>query len=281
MSPELSAVVPVRDEIESLPALLTELPAALEASGRTWELVLVDDGSRDGSSEWIAARAQRDPRVKAVLLAAPAGQSAALAAGIAHARGAVIVTLDADLQNDPADLPRVLAAIEGADVVSGIRARRHDTWVRRLSSRIANGTRRAVLGDPVSDIGCSFKAYRREALEGLPMFVGVHRFLPALCWMRGARVVEVALSHRPRLHGRSKYGIGNRLWRGLHDLLGVRWLRARLLRYRVREVIQAAAAAGVPAAESPAEEFPAAEARSPAAEPRSPAAEPRPMEQAR
>ena len=172
--------------------------------------------------------------MRPVLLESNGGQSAALAAGFAHAGGGIVVTLDADLQNDPADLPRVLAALEHADVVSGIRARRQDSALRRLSSRVANGFRRAVLGDPVTDIGCSFKAYRREALQGLPLFVGVHRFLPALCVFRGARLAEVELTHRPRRHGVSKYGVGNRLWRGLHDLLGVRWLKSRLVRYRLR-----------------------------------------------
>jgi glycosyltransferase involved in cell wall biosynthesis len=167
-----------------------------------------------------------------VLLAANSGQSAALAAGIRRARGAVIVTLDADLQNDPADLPLLLAALEHADVVSGVRRERHDNWLRKVSSRVANGVRRSVLGDPLTDIGCSFKAYRREALAGIPLFVGAHRFLPALCMFRGARLVEVPLSHRPRRHGTSKYGVGNRLWRGIYDLVGVRWLRSRMLNYR-------------------------------------------------
>ena len=117
----------------------------------------------------------------------------------------------------------------------GVRAERRDDWRRRASSWIANGVRRSVLGDPLTDIGCSFKAYRREALEGIPLFAGAHRFLPALCMFRGARLVEVPLSHRPRRHGASKYGVGNRLWRGLYDLIGVRWLKSRMLRYRERE----------------------------------------------
>lgn len=233
---ELSAVVPAYNEIANLEPLLAELRAALEASGRSFEIVLVDDGSRDGSAEWMLEQARRDPRIVPVLLEKNAGQSTALAVGIARARGAVIVTLDADLQNDPADLPRVLAALEHADVVSGIRRDRRDAWLRLVSSRIANATRRAVLGDPVTDIGCSFKAYRREALEGLPFFVGAHRFLPALCVFRGARFAEVPLTHRARRHGQSKYGLHNRLWRGLYDLVGVRWLKSRLLRYRIREV---------------------------------------------
>ena len=231
--PQLSAVVPAYDEAESLPQLVAELRAALESTARTWEIVIVDDGSRDGTGELLAAEAAREPRLRVVRLERNAGQSAALAAGLARARGQVLVTLDADLQNDPADIPALLAALEGADVVSGVRARRHDSWVRLFSSRVANATRRAVLGDSVTDIGCSLKAYRREALEGLPMFVGMHRFLPALCAFRGARVVEVAVSHRPRTRGRSKYGMGNRLWRGIHDLIGVAWLKRRLVRYRV------------------------------------------------
>jgi len=233
--PEISVIVPAYDEAENVPVLVAETRAALEACGRPWELVLVDDGSTDGTTERIRAAAAAEPRIRPVLLAANGGQSAALAAGFARARGRILVTLDADLQNDPADLPRVLAALENADVVSGVRARRRDSALRLVSSRIANGFRRAVLGDPVTDIGCSFKAYRREALEGLPLFVGVHRFLPALCVFRGARLAEVEVSHRPRRHGRSKYGVGNRLWRGLHDLLGVRWLKSRLVRYRVRD----------------------------------------------
>jgi len=235
-SPHLSAVVPAYNERANLEPLLVELHAAFGAMGKSYEIVIVDDGSGDGSAEWLLDRARQEPRLVPVLLERNVGQSGALAAGISRARGEVVVTLDADLQNDPADLPRLLAALEHADVVSGIRRDRQDDWTRRFASLIANRARRAVLGDPVTDIGCSFKAYRREALEGLPYFVGAHRFLPALCVFRGARFAEVPLSHRPRRHGRSKYGVHNRLWRGLYDLAGVRWLKSRLIHYRIREV---------------------------------------------
>jgi len=232
--PEISVVVPAYNEVESLPPLFAELRDALAATGRSWELIVVDDGSTDGSRELIEREAEQDDRVRAFVLERNAGQSAALAAGLGRVRGDIVVTLDADLQNDPADLPKLLAALANADVVSGVRAKRQDTWVRLVSSRIANAVRRGVLKDPVTDIGCSFKAYRREVLEGLPMFVGVHRFLPALCVFRGARFAEVPLHHRARAHGVSKYGVGNRLWRGIADLVGVQWLKTRLVRYRVR-----------------------------------------------
>jgi dolichol-phosphate mannosyltransferase len=237
--PELSVVVPIHDERESLPQLLEELRRALPLTRLRWEIILVDDGSLDGSAEWTAAEASKSHDVIAVLLERNAGQSAALVAGIGCAKGHTIVTLDGDLQNDPADIPRLLErmASERADVVSGIRATRQDGWRRRVSSRIANSVRRRFVRDTITDIGCSLKAYRAEAIEGLPAFQGVHRFLPALCQVRGARVVELVVGHRPRLHGRSKYGVSNRLARGLRDLVGVMWLRSRLLKYRIREVV--------------------------------------------
>jgi len=232
----LSLVIPCFNESDNIAQMYHQISAIrpeLERRGG-FELVLVDDGSSDGTGALLLTEAARDPRLVIVRFEKNAGQSAALAAGLARARGDVVVTLDADLQNDPADIPSLLAALADADVVSGVRAKRHDSWIRRVSSRIANATRRAVLGDSITDIGCSLKAYRREVLVGLPMFVGVHRFLPALCAFRGARVVEVPVHHRPRTRGVSKYGMGNRLWRGIHDLIGVSWLKVRLLRYRVR-----------------------------------------------
>jgi dolichol-phosphate mannosyltransferase len=233
---QLSAVIPAFNEIESLPTVVDELEDVLRRTGRSFEVILVDDGSTDGSDTWIEDRARRDPLVRGVLLERNVGQSGALAAGLRHASGDVILTLDADGQNDPASIPQLLAALETADVVSGVRQRRADSWRRRVSSRIANSVRRAVIGDTISDVGCSLKAYRREALEDLPLFVGAHRFLPALCQFRGARVAEVPVLHRPRRQGVSKYGVGNRLFRGLRDLFGVRWLKSRLLRHKIRRV---------------------------------------------
>jgi dolichol-phosphate mannosyltransferase len=139
----------------------------------------------------------------------------------------VVVTLDADLQNDPRDIPRLLAALATCDVVSGVRRDRQDTWVRKVSSRVANGVRRRALDDGIHDVGCSLKAYRREVLVGLPAFNGMHRFLPALTRFQGARVREIDVNHRPRRFGSSKYGIANRLGRGIVDLLGLLWLKSR------------------------------------------------------
>jgi glycosyltransferase involved in cell wall biosynthesis len=232
----VSVVIPAYREVDSLDQLLSELHAALDGMDAPFEIVMVDDGSGDGTAERLLEASRHDPRIRPVLIESRSGQSAALAAGLLRSGGEIIVTMDADLQNDPADIPRLLAELETADVVSGIRRDRHDTWIRLASSRIANGVRRAVLGDPVTDIGCSLKAYRREALEALPLFVGAHRFLPALCVLRGARYREVDVRHRPRAHGASKYGVANRMWRGLADLVGVAWLKARLVRYRVRQV---------------------------------------------
>jgi dolichol-phosphate mannosyltransferase len=228
-SMDLSVVIPAYNELDNLGPLLAELRDALRPLGRDHEIVIVDDGSTDGSAAWLRDEAARDPRLRPVFLRRQQGQSAALVEGIARARGWVIATLDADLQNDPADLPRVLEALEDADVVSGYRVTREDTWLRRVSSSIANRVRRAVLGDSLRDIGCSLKAYRREALIHLPVFVGVHRYLPALCQFRGARIVEVPVSHRPRHAGVSKYGVANRLGRGIWDLIGVRWLKSRMI----------------------------------------------------
>jgi dolichol-phosphate mannosyltransferase len=234
--PRLSVVVPVFDEEPNLEPLVTEIATAL--AGIDFELLVVDDGSRDGSALTLARLLPREPRLRVLRHDTNYGQSAALATGFAAARGEVVATLDGDLQNDPADVPRLLAVLEqGWDVVSGVRARRQDTWVRRASSRVANGVRARVLGDGIRDVGCSLKVYRAPFLRRLPPFRGMHRFLPALARLEGARVTEMPVGHRPRRFGASKYGIGNRLWRGIADLLGVWWLKQRWFRVaRVEEL---------------------------------------------
>jgi dolichol-phosphate mannosyltransferase len=233
MTPMISIVVPLYNEVDNVTPLLGEIADAM-AGQASFELICVDDGSSDGSFEALCAARDARPWLRVVRLPRNQGQSAALVAGFRGARGDLVVTLDADLQNDPADIPRLLAALEdgaeglgACDMVSGIRANRRDTWSRRWASRIANRVRNAVVGDRVQDVGCSLKAYRREFLVKLPPFNGLHRFLPALLEIQGARIREIPVHHRPRIHGVSKYSINNRLWRGLHDLVGVRWLQRR------------------------------------------------------
>ncbi len=236
--PRVSLVIPVYQEADNVGPLVAEIRAALEGLADPWEVLLVDDGSTDGSWERIRAEAGRDPRVRGLRLAANRGQTAAFAAGFRAARGELVVTLDADLQNDPADIPRLLEVQrhEDADVVLGVRRNRRDNLVRRLSSRIANAYRRWRTRDDTRDTGCSLKVFRACFLRDMPLFTGMHRFLPTLARLQGARkVVQVEVNHRPRLHGRSKYGVWNRLWVGLADVRTVAWMQKRHLAYEVVE----------------------------------------------
>jgi dolichol-phosphate mannosyltransferase len=235
-TPYLSVVIPVLDEQESLEPLHRELDAALAGLPGGAEILFVDDGSRDASRDRMLELAGKDPRVRVLALDRNRGQSAALAAGFAAARGEVIATLDADLQNDPADIPRLLPGLERADVVNGVRVDRNDAWGRRVSSRVANSVRNWVTGESVTDVGCSLRVMRREFVARVRPFRGMHRFLPTLLRMEGARVIEQPVKHRGRRYGVSKYGVGNRLWVTLVDLLGVRWLQRRALDLRVEEV---------------------------------------------
>lgn len=235
----LSIVVPVYNERDSLVLLDEAIESALSPLGLAFEVVYVDDASDDGSLEELLALATRRRNRRILRHRSNAGQSAALVAGFRAAQGAIVATLDADLQNDPADLPRLLDKLgEGYDVVSGVRVRRKDSWIRKVSSKIANAVRNWATRDQISDVGCSLKVYRAEYLRDLPFFSGMHRFLPTLARWNGARrIVEVEVSHRPRRFGQAKYGVGNRLFRTVADLFGVLWLRKRFIdRANVLEV---------------------------------------------
>jgi glycosyltransferase involved in cell wall biosynthesis len=228
-------VVPVFEERDNLEPLHRELDAALAEVRGGVEFVYVDDGSRDGSAEALAALAKRDERVRVLRFVENRGQTAAFDAGFRAARGEVVATLDADLQNDPADLPRLLAALDRADVVNGVRVGRRDGLVRKLSSRIGNGFRNWLTHETVTDVGCSLRVMRASFLRRVKLHRGMHRFLPTLLRMEGARVIELPVSHRPRRHGRSKYGIANRVFVGLADVFAVRWMQSRRLDYRLRD----------------------------------------------
>ncbi|MDR0827728.1 MAG: glycosyltransferase family 2 protein [Desulfovibrio sp.] len=227
-SPKVSLVIPVYNEEGNIVTLVAEIQAAMTRQPRSWEALFVDDGSNDQSLARIRAAAAADSRLRYAALAANSGQSAALFAGFQEAGGEILVTLDADLQNDPADIPLLLELFDqGYDMTIGVRARRQDSAVKKIASKIANAIRNRLTHEEVSDTGCSLKAMRASMVRRLPLFRGMHRFLPTLMKMQGAKVAEAPVNHRPRLQGISKYGVWDRAFSGLYDLLAVRWMQKR------------------------------------------------------
>lgn len=239
--PEISVVVPVLDEAENIVPLVDEIYEAL-AGGPTFEVVFIDDGSSDESFDVLSELAIVRNNFRAVRHAARAGQSAAILSGVRRAKGALIATLDGDGQNDPADIPGLLAryreeaARGGLLMIAGYRRQRRDGLVKRASSRIANGVRAYVLGDGTPDTGCGLKLFPREVFLEFPAFNHMHRFLPTLMIRAGGRVLSADVSHRARARGRSKYGLWDRLWVGISDLRGARWLVRRVMRAEIVEV---------------------------------------------
>lgn len=229
-SPAVSVIVPLFNEQENVPSLQSELRVAL--AGLDHEIIFVDDGSVDRTVEQI----ETAPNVRVIRFERNTGQSAAIYAGLQAAHGAIAVLIDGDLQNDPADIPRLLAEIaRGADLVCGYRVKRKDTALKRLTSRIANAVRSRFTKDGVRDTGCTLKAMRLECASALVSFKGMHRFIPALIKGAGYRLVEIPVNHRPRRFGQSKYSLGNRALRATIDMFGVRWLLARRLDYKIRK----------------------------------------------
>ena len=232
----VTLVLPIFNEQPNLAPLLEEITVAL--GGSSYEIVAVDDGSTDGSLAELRRLRKSCPTLRILSLGRREGQSAATAAGVAAARGSVVVTLDADGQNDPADIPGLLDALErepAVAAVAGYRSVRADSVWKRVQSRIANTVRNWITRDGMRDTGCSLKAVRTPMLQGLPRFDGMHRFLPALIQGAGGTVIEMPVRHRARAAGVSKYGMRDRAWRGLVDALGVRWYRRRALRFTVEE----------------------------------------------
>jgi len=234
---ELSVVIPVYNEEENLPLLWPELREVLDGLALAYEVIFVDDGSRDRSAEIIRGFREADLRVRLVRLKENAGETAATDAGFKATQGRCGVVMDADLQHDPHDIPRLLHELDQWDAVTGWRVKRGDgdSVVRRISSRLANRVRNWISHEVVQDSGCTFRAFRRECLRGLVLYRGFHRFIPTLLKMRGYRVVEIPVDHRPRRFGQSKYGVLNRVFVAFADLLVVRWMKSRLLRYEVAE----------------------------------------------
>jgi dolichol-phosphate mannosyltransferase len=226
----VSVVVPLYNEEQSVAILQRELADAL--TGLDYEIIFVDDGSQDQT----VARISADPRIRVLRFEKNAGQSAAIFAGLQAVRSQVAVLIDGDLQNDPADISRLLAEISrGADLVCGYRAQRKDTLLKRITSRVANFIRSRFTRDGVRDTGCTLKAMRRDCIGALLPFKGMHRFIPALVKGAGYRLVEIPVNHRPRRFGQSKYGLGNRALRATMDMFGVRWLLSRRLNYKLHE----------------------------------------------
>jgi glycosyltransferase involved in cell wall biosynthesis len=235
---ELSLVLPVHDEVESLPVLWPEVEQALWELAGPAEVIFVDDASTDGSTALIRDLVARDKRVRLLRFARHAGLTAAFLAGFGAARGRLVATMDTDLQNDPRDLAVLFAHLDGADAVTGWRRDRHDPWLKRMSSKVGNAVRNALTGDPVHDSASSLKIMRRECLAAIPPFQGMHRFIPTLLRIAGYRVLEVPVHHRARRFGRSKYGVRNRARSTFEDVLAVRWMMDRRLRYEVAEDVR-------------------------------------------
>ena len=233
---DLSLVCPAFNEAENVVRLLTEWDGVLHATGKSYEMILVDDASSDATPRLLCAARGTFRCLRVLRMRQRSGQSAALAAGFRAARGHWIVTSDADLQNDPADLPKMLHLTSEFDLVCGWRKDRKDTWTKRLTSRFANARRRKLLDDGVHDTGCGLKVFRHEVVERILHFNGMHRFLPALAKIEGFTVTEVPVNHRPRMRGRSKYSIFNRFLKPIQDLHGVAWYRARRLHVAAEEI---------------------------------------------
>jgi glycosyltransferase involved in cell wall biosynthesis len=223
------------NEAENVQLLWEELDAVLARIGRRAEIIFVDDGSTDGTADAVRAVMKHDPRVRLLRFEANAGLTAAFHAGYAAACAPVVVTIDADLQNDPRDIEPLLAALDGADAAVGYRRQRHDRWRKRVASRIANAVRNRLTGETIRDSACSLRVMRRECLAAIPPYSGMHRFVPTLLRMAGFRVVEVPVHHRARHMGRSKFGIWDRALPAFVDLLVVRWMMRRTFRAQARE----------------------------------------------
>ena len=231
MNPDISIVVPVYNEVDNIEPLSHAIIKAMQE--RNYEVVFVDDGSTDGSAEKLNEWCARHANFHTVHFKKNAGQTAAMDAGFKHAAGKYVVSMDADMQNDPADIPKLLEKLNTYDMACGWRQKRNDPWIKRISSRVANYIRNKLSQEDIRDTGCSLKAYRRECLDNIKLYNGMHRFLPTLFKMEGFTVAEIVVNHYPRKFGKSKYGISNRAFRAFVDLLVVRWMKKRKLNYEV------------------------------------------------
>ncbi|MCJ7772652.1 MAG: glycosyltransferase family 2 protein [Desulfobacterales bacterium] len=229
---ELSIIIPVKDEEENIARLAKEVNEAMASVPYSWECIWVDDGSTDTTLSELEKMNKEDPRHQFVTLSKNYGQSAALHSGFIFAKGRLLAPLDGDGQNDPNDLPALVKRLmeEDVDMVNGVRQKRRDSFIRKISSRIGNGFRNWLTGESVTDVGCSLRVFNHACAKNIPSFKGMHRFLPTLIRIGGcSKIIEMPVNHRPRKYGETKYGIGNRLWVGIKDTLAVRWMQSRMV----------------------------------------------------
>jgi glycosyltransferase involved in cell wall biosynthesis len=234
---DISVVVPVYNEEENLPVLIPQIAEVLKPLGKTYEMIFVDDGSTDRSRRLLKEMVSQYPQMRILGFKKNCGETAAGAAGLKEARGEMVITIDADLQNDPRDIPTLLEYLKDYDMVTGWRQKREDSWVKRITSKIANRIRNWLSGETIRDSGCTFRAYKRECLQNLKLYKGMHRFMPTLVKMEGFRVIEIPIAHHPRKFGVSKYTTWNRMWRAFVDLLAVKWMKSRHILYDIEERI--------------------------------------------
>ena len=232
---EISVVIPVYNEEDNLPILVPKLSEVLKGLHKTYEVIFVDDGSSDGSKGVLREMAKRYPSIRILRFKANRGLSPALIAGMREAWGDILVTLDSDLQNDPADIPKLLRELDHYDMATGWRQKREDPWLKRISSRIGNTVRNRLSGENIQDSACTLRALKKECIKDIWVFNGMHRFLSTLVKMKGYRIIEVPVAHHPRKFGKSKYNIRNRMVRSFIDLLVVRWMRHRRSDYEIEE----------------------------------------------
>jgi glycosyltransferase involved in cell wall biosynthesis len=234
---EISAVIPVFNEEENLPVLIPKVMEVLNQLSKVYEVICVDDGSSDNSRKILREMAIQYPTLRVLGLKENRGLSTALLAGMREARGDILITLDSDLQNDPADIPRLLQCLDQYDMATGWRQKRDDPWLKRIASKIGNGVRNRLSGEAIHDSACTLRVFKRECIQDIPVFNGMHRFLSTLVKREGFRIVEIPVSHHPRRFGKSKYNIRNRMIRSFTDLLAVRWMKDRRIRYEIEERI--------------------------------------------
>ena len=230
----VSVVVPFYNEEDNVAPLAAQIDGVFaKLPEYDYECVFANDGSTDGTRQELERVKAANARVHPIHLLKNRGQSAAVIAAMRHAQGEYIFMLDGDLQNDPCDFPKMIEMLKTHDCVCGYRAKRNDSWVRKLSSKIGNGARQAILKDGIKDAGCGSKGFRRHCIQYLVPFNGAHRYFAVIMRAAGMTIAECEVTHHPRIHGKSKYGIHNRLWRGIYDLFGVRWLKKRYVTYSI------------------------------------------------